>query len=98
MAEKDVERFVRDTACQFGWERYHTHRSDFSPAGYPDETLVRPPRIVIAELKGATAYKSRDHGCSPKQAHWHHLLRQCPGIEFYLWGPDHLDDIARILR
>src|SRR3954462_9408386 len=33
MTERDLTRAVADIARLFGWERYHTHRSDFSPAG-----------------------------------------------------------------
>jgi hypothetical protein len=91
ITEKDVERHVKDAARHFGWARYHTHRSDFSPAGWPDEVLVRPPRMVIAELKG------RGKDPSPAQAEWLALLRLIPGIEVYVWRPDDLDDIDRIL-
>jgi hypothetical protein len=96
--EKDLESFVKETAGLFGWERYHTHRSDFSPSGWPDETLCRPPRMVIAELKSEMAWRKKDHGCSPEQLRWHAKLRACPGIEFYLWQPADADDIVRILR
>ena len=92
MTEKDVERHVVDAAKQFGWARYHTHRSDYSPAGWPDEVLVRPPRMVIAELKG------RKKDPSPKQQEWINLLRQIPGLEVHVWRPDDLDEIDRILR
>jgi hypothetical protein len=91
MNEKDVMRHVIDAAKGFGWERYHTHRSDFSPAGWPDEVLVRGARMVIAELKG------RGKKPSPNQAKWLELLRHVEVVEVYLWTPDDLDDIDRIL-
>jgi hypothetical protein len=97
-AEKDLERKVKELAQLFGWHRYHTHRSDFSPAGYPDETLCRPPRLVLAELKSEMAWKRPHHGCSPEQLRWLDLLRAVPGVEVYLWRPADLEEIVRILR
>jgi hypothetical protein len=92
MTEKDLTRAVKDLADLFGWKRYHTHRSDFSPAGWPDEVLCRPPRLVIAELKG-------DRGkLSPAQQGWIVDLSAVPGVEVYVWRPCDLDEIARVLR
>jgi hypothetical protein len=94
MTEKEVTRFVKEAADLFGWLRYHTHRSDFSPAGWPDEVLCRPPRVVIAELKG-------EHGkVSERQAEWLDQLGECPGVEVYLWSPVDVDSgrIIEILR
>jgi hypothetical protein len=91
--EKDLTRAVAQTAKDWGWLRYHTHRSDFSPAGYPDETLIRGPRLVIAELKS-------DNGVvSDKQREWLDALAAVPGIEVYLWRPSDWWDgtIARVL-
>ena len=92
MTEKDLTRAVADLARMYGWHRYHTHRSDFSPAGWPDEVLCRPPRLVIAELKS-------DKGkASPAQQEWLELLDRVEVVEPYLWRPADLDDIARVLR
>jgi hypothetical protein len=91
MTERDLARFVADAARTFGWHRYHTHRSDFSPAGWPDEALCRPPRLVFAELKS-------DHGkVSAMQQEWLDLLALVPGVEVYLWRPSDTDNIVRIL-
>jgi hypothetical protein len=92
--EKQLAAKVRDLAALFGWDRYHTHRSDFSPAGFPDETLVRPPRLIFAELKSDSPHAKP----SPAQQTWLDVLARIPGVEVYLWRPKDLDLIVRILR
>lgn len=91
--EKELAVAVAQTARDRGWRRYHTHRSDFSPAGFPDETLVRGGRLVIAELK------SEGGKLSPLQAAWLEDLGQVAGIEVYLWRPEQWWDgtIERVL-
>ena len=97
MTERDLTRFVADTARTFGWHRYHTHRSDFSPAGWPDEALCRVDRhtgtgrLVLAELKSATGK------LSDAQRTWLDLLGQVPGLEVYLWRPADIDEIVAVL-
>jgi hypothetical protein len=62
VTERDLAGYLRDVARAFGWRRYHTFLSKHSPAGFPDEVLVRPPRLIFAELKS-------DHGrLKPEQA------------------------------
>lgn len=51
MTERDLEQTVAAMARYRNLRRYHTHRSDRSPAGYPDDVLVGPRRILYAELK-----------------------------------------------
>jgi hypothetical protein len=91
MREKDFLQAVRDYARIKKWEDYHTWHSLHSPAGFPDLVLVRPPRVVFAELKVG--------GRPPTaaQERWHSLLRQCPGVEFYLWTPDDWNQIEEVL-
>ena len=66
--------------------------SKWSERGYPDLTLIRPPRLLFAELKRETG-KTSTH-----QDRWLALLRECPGVETYLWRPSDLDAIAAVLR
>jgi hypothetical protein len=97
MTEKQLTRIVADAATTFGWRRYHTHRSDFSPAGYPDETLLRGHQLIFAELKSDTGK------LSPLQTEWlDDLGRNQPGrvtdVRAYLWRPDDIETIIRVLR
>jgi len=75
-----------------GWRVYFTYRSRRSPAGFPDLVLVRPPRLVIAELK-------REHGgrFSQDQRDWLTDLGGCPGVEVYAWKPSDEAAVRRVL-
>lgn len=53
-------------ALALGWRGYHTHRSQHSPAGFPDLTLVRRGRLVFAELKRQAA----KYQPTPEQEAW----------------------------
>lgn len=90
--EKDFLEQIRELAKIFGWEYYHTWQSIHSPRGFPDIVLVRPPRIIFAELKSSSGK------LSPAQKRWLDQLMQCPGVEAYLWRPEDLDDIVQCLR
>jgi len=92
VTERELTGYVRDVAGLFGWRRYHTWLAKHSPAGFPDEVLIRPPRIVFAELKS-------DRGkVSDAQAAWIADLERVPGVEVYVWRPDDADTIAQVLR
>jgi hypothetical protein len=92
VTERDLTGYVRDVARAFGWRRYHTWLSKHSPAGFPDEVLVRGPRLVFAELK------SERGKLSDEQAAWLDALRAVPGVEVYVWRPADMEAIARVLR
>jgi hypothetical protein len=92
VSEHDLTTYVRDLAKVFGWRRYHTWLAKHSPAGFPDEVLVRPPRLVFAELKSETGK------LTPDQEEWLEELRQVPGVEVFVWRPSDMDEIERLLR
>lgn len=91
LSERDFTSQIRDVARTFGYLRYHAWLAKHSPAGFPDEVLVRPPRIVFAELK---AEKGK---VSQAQMDWLDQLAAC-GLEVYLWRPGMLDEIIECLR
>lgn len=60
--------------------------------GFVDLVLVRPPRIIYAELKTARGVTSRE------QDHWMEALKNS-GAEVHLWRPaDLTDTITEALR
>lgn len=64
LSEAAWQTQVTNLATFYGWRLYHTHRSDRSPAGFPDLVLIRPPELIFAELK-------TDKGrLKPEQAAW----------------------------
>ena len=98
ITEKQFEGQVKDLAKLFGWKYYHTWRSIHSPAGFPDVVMVRPPRLIFAELK------SEQGKPSDKQQDWLDILKECQRDfsfrmpEVYLWRPSQFEEIANILR
>jgi len=92
MTEKELDFEVMKLAMMFNWLSYHTHDSRRSAAGFPDRVLVRPPRIVYAELK------TEKEKPSPEQMGWLETLARCPGNEVFLWRPSDLEEIATVLR
>ena len=83
---------VVEAAKLLGWRVYWTHNSKHSPAGYLDMTLVRPPRLIVAELK----VKGRK--MTPAQEAWFADLSEVPAVEVYLWTPDDWPAITETLR
>ncbi len=99
ITEKQFEHQVKGLAKLFQWKYYHTWRSIHSPAGFPDCVLVRPPRLIFAELKSMKGV------VSPEQQVWITILSECRfsevnpiGIEVYLWRPADFEKIADILK
>lgn len=89
VTERELTRQVVELAQTLGWLRYHTWRSKHSPAGYPDETLVRD-RVVFLELKTETTHPTDD------QITWLRALRRADA-EVYLIRPRNLDALAHVL-
>jgi hypothetical protein len=60
-------------------------------AGWPDLVLVRPPRLVFAELKSQTGQ------VKPQQTEWLDVLRLLPQVEVFVWRPSDWDDLVATL-
>ena len=92
LTEKQFLGHVTDLARLYRWRVYHPWLSIRSERGWPDLALVRPPRLVLAELK-------TDKGkTTPSQDEWLALLSDCPGVEVYLWRPSDFNDLVEVLR
>jgi hypothetical protein len=91
MKEADLQAAVLDTAKLLGWRVMHQRPARTKDgwrtaiegdAGFPDLVLLRPPRLVIAELKSAKGK------VSPEQQLWLAAFREVGEIEVYEWRPD----------
>jgi hypothetical protein len=99
--EAQFQDAVANLAKLLGWRRAHFRSGlaakgyrtpvQYDGAGYPDLTLVRPPRVVFAEMKSQTGRLSET------QREWLADLAACPGIESYVWRPGDWFDIELIL-
>jgi hypothetical protein len=96
MLEADWKSRVLDAAKLFGWRYAHFRpartaqgwRTAFEGhAGFPDLVLLRPPRLLLVELK-------RD-GKQPtdEQAEWLQQFSRVPGVEAYCWRPAMWQDV-----
>lgn len=101
--EKQFLSQVRQLARLYRWTVYHTRFSFGSDSGFPDLVLVRRGRLIFAELKTDTGR------ITPKQAMWLEALQEVArdsgrhpdgflGVSSYVWRPNQLDMIQKILR
>ena len=92
LTEKQWLRQVTDLARLYRWHVYHPWLSIRSERGWPDVAMVRPPRLILAELR-------TDRGkVTPHQQEWLDLLGACPGVETHLWRPSDFDRIAEVMK
>ncbi len=92
VSERDFARTVIDLAKVYRWKIYHTYLSIRSEPGFPDLVLVRPPRIIFAELKTERGKVSQ------AQDDWLFALSECSGAECYIWRPSDWENIVATLE
>ena len=92
ITEKVWQKQVEGLAKTLGYTKiYHTFFSRWSDKGFPDLVLVKPNRLIFAELK-------REKGkLTDSQREWLKALEEA-GAECYVWYPHQWDEIAEILR
>jgi len=99
--ENDLQNNILEVAKLYHWRRAH-----FRPArtkhgwrtpvqadgkGFPDLVLVKPPRLIIAEIK------RQGQKPSEFQREWLDDFNGVPSVEVYVWQPSDWDDILKIL-
>ena len=57
VSEKAWQNTVRKAAEALGWRVMTTWSSKHSPKGEPDLRMIRPPRVIFAELKSANGHQ-----------------------------------------
>ena len=91
-SEKQFQAQVVELARYSGFLVYHTFDSRRSAGGFPDLVLVKPPRLIFAELK------SEGGKLRPEQQKWLDALGGCESIEVRLWRPSEWEEIERMLK
>jgi len=90
-SEKHFMGRVQRAAKVFGWAVFHQLDSVGTAPGFPDLVLIKPPRVIFAELKS-------EHGrLRLSQRLVLSLLARCPGVETYTWRPSDEPVIWRVL-
>lgn len=93
MTEDELQSALIEHAQLHGWMTYHTHDSRHSAAGFPDLVLIRPPDLILWELKDA---KRR---VTPEQQHWLDQLVSVSNVEAAVIRPADYDRaLARLAR
>lgn len=99
--ERDFSIAIREYAEGNGWLCEYRFRSAVKlsngqyrgtgPAGFPDMTLVRNGRLVMAELKAERGT------IRPEQQAWLTALAEVPGVSSYLWKPSDSSTVMQVL-
>ncbi len=89
-SEREFMSIVIDLAKLRRWFVYHTHDSRRSVAGFPDLVLLRPPTLIVAELKVG---KNR---VTPEQNLWLNLFEEA-NVAAYVWTPRDWAEIESVL-
>jgi hypothetical protein len=92
LTEKQFQAQVVEMAKWLGWDVFYDTQPKGSVKGWPDLTLMRPPRLVFAELKSAVGRFTKP------QRYWLDHLRQCGGVEVYEWRPADWPQIEEVLK
>jgi len=92
--EKELQQAIYDCARYLGWLAYHVYDARRSTPGFPDLVLIRPPRLIVAELK------TEKGKLSDAQVLWMAKFRALPDVETYVWRPSSWlsGEVLEILR
>lgn len=100
--EAEFQDAIVEFAQACGWRVAHfrpakTARGWRTPVaadgqGFPDLVMVRPPRVIFAEVKSAKG------GIAPSQRAWLESLLAARGVDTYVWRPKDWDDVVATLK
>lgn len=91
-SEKVFQAQVKDLATLYRWDVYHTHRSQFSEAGFPDLICVRDGVMLALELKTDTGR------VTDEQEHWLEKLAAVPGVTALVARPSDFEALRDLFR
>lgn len=92
VSEKAFRQEVVTAAKAAGWMCYFTWTSVHSPAGFPDLVLVKPPLMLLVELKTEKGKVTKS------QRQWLEALAQVTEVVSAVWRPRDLAQIQGLLR
>jgi VRR-NUC domain-containing protein len=90
LSEKQFQEQVLQLAKWCGWWAFHPYDSRRSEPGWPDLALLRPPELLLVELK------SEQGKLTDEQATVLDLLQRC-GLYARVWRPTDWEEIERKL-
>jgi hypothetical protein len=90
--EKHFHNEVVRMARMYGWRVYFTWKSVNSPEGWPDLVLVKPPRLLIWELK------TESGKVTPAQSETLTLLGGCTDLSVRVVRPSMWPTVMEELR
>ena len=82
---------VMDLARALGWEPVHFRQMIGNPSGYPDLTIIRGDRVILAELKRENGTVSR------RQQEWIDRMAAV-GTTVHVWRPSDWPEIEAALK
>jgi hypothetical protein len=97
ITEQQFTNSVLQYAKAYGWRRFHVRMSGVGGVnvqgdrGFPDLVLVRPPRMIVAELKVGRNKTTKE------QDGWLQALEESSCAEIYWWTPDQWQRILETL-
>ena len=101
LTEAQLQASVIAAARELGWMVYPTFSSQRSESGFPDLFMVKPPRVILAEIKTETGELRKGKWSSsrkaarwlPGQDDWAEAFAACPGVEYMLVRPSNVQQV-----
>lgn len=91
ISERQLQESVQTLAEYLGWWVWHDNDSRRNKAGWPDLVLIRPGRLIFAELKTETGRLTIEQRRILSMLY---AAKQ----EVYIWRPNDMETIREILK